>query len=114
MPPQGPNSTSRLRRVYILFNAKHGLNEFDRQMLQHLSQKLISTDGTQPWTLQSVITKADLVPTSQLSNTISRMRKEIFEASPLCLPPLITSCEMNPPFGIEKVRENIAQACQLV
>ncbi|KAH6888961.1 P-loop containing nucleoside triphosphate hydrolase protein [Coprinopsis sp. MPI-PUGE-AT-0042] len=108
------DTRKELRRVYILFNAKHGLNNFDRQMLEHLSQKLISEDGKQPWTLQAVITKADLVPSGSLATTITQMRKEIFAAAPLCLPPIITSCEMSPSFGIDKVRTNIAQACHLV
>ncbi|KAJ3525741.1 hypothetical protein NMY22_g10448 [Coprinellus aureogranulatus] len=91
-----------LKRVYILFNAKHGLNEFDRQMLQHLSTFLISESGTQPFTLQSVIAKVDLVPPDQMARALARMKKEIFDAAPLCLPPILTSCEMNPPFGVEK------------
>jgi GTP-binding protein len=107
------NDHPRLKRVYILFNAKHGLNEFDRQMLQHLSTFLISETGTQPFTLQSVITKVDLVPPGQLAKALAGMRKEIFEAAPLCLPPILTSCEMNPHFGVGQVRENIASACGL-
>jgi GTP-binding protein len=82
-------------------------------MLQHLSQYLISKKGTQPFTLQSVITKVDLVPSNQLAATIARMKKDIFAAAPLCLPPLLTSCEMDPPFGIDKLRKNIAEACGL-
>ncbi|KAJ2917099.1 hypothetical protein MD484_g3309, partial [Candolleomyces efflorescens] len=104
----------QLKRVYILFNAKHGLNETDSLMLQHLSQYLMSKDGKQPFTLQSVITKVDLVPSNQIAATVEKMKKDIFAAAPLCLPPLLTSCEMDPPFGIDKVRKNIAEACGLV
>ncbi|KAF6753125.1 hypothetical protein DFP72DRAFT_903392 [Ephemerocybe angulata] len=100
-------------RVYIVFNAKHGLNEIDSHMLQHLSTFLIARDGTQPFTLQSVITKVDLVPGDQLAKTIAGMKKEIFAAAPLCLPPILTSCEMKPLFGVDKVQKNIAQACGL-
>lgn len=103
----------RLKRVYILFNAKHGLNETDQSMLQHLSQFLISRNGTQPFTLQAVITKVDLAPSNQVAASIARMKKDIFAAAPLCLPPILTSCEMDPPFGIDKVRKNIAEACGL-
>ncbi|RDB15908.1 putative GTP-binding protein EngB [Hypsizygus marmoreus] len=103
-----------LRRVYILFNAKHSLNESDTQMLAHISQMLISTRGTQPFTLQSVITKADCIPADKVSEVITRMRKDIWGAAPLCLPPVVTSATMSPPFGIEELRENIADACGLL
>ncbi|KAF5385800.1 hypothetical protein D9615_002193 [Tricholomella constricta] len=103
-----------LRRVYILFNAKHPLNESDTQMLAHISSKLISDRGTQPFTLQAVITKADCIPSDKVSETITKLRKDIWEAAPLCLPPIITSATMNPPFGIEKVQANIAEACGLL
>ncbi|TFK21489.1 P-loop containing nucleoside triphosphate hydrolase protein [Coprinopsis marcescibilis] len=108
------DTREELRRIYILFNAKHGLNNFDRGMLEHISQKLLSARGTQPFTLQAVITKADLVPPGKLSEVITKMRKEIFASAPLCLPPIITSCEMNPAFGVDKVRESIAQACGFI
>ncbi|KAJ2921228.1 hypothetical protein H1R20_g15863, partial [Candolleomyces eurysporus] len=103
----------QLKRVYILFNAKHGLNETDTSMLQHLSRYLISKEGTQPFTLQSVITKVDLVPSNQVAAAIGQIKKDIFAAAPLCLPPILTSCEMDPPFGIENIRKNIAEACEL-
>ena len=103
----------RLRRVYILFNAKHPLNDFDTQMLSHLSHTLISARGTQPFTLQSIITKADCIPASRVTQVIDKMRTEIWKAAPLCLPPIITSAAMNPPFGFEEVRQNIAEACRL-
>lgn len=103
----------RLKRVYILFNAKHGLNAYDTQMLAHLSQFLISPRGTQPFTLQAVITKADTVPIAQLDTALTEMKKAIWDAAPLCLPPLVTSAEMSPPFGLDSVRQNIAEACGL-
>jgi GTP-binding protein len=103
----------RLRRVYILFNAKHPLNDFDTQMLSHLSNTLISARGTQPFTLQSIITKADCIPIPQVSQVLEKMRKEIWEAAPLCLPPIITSAAMSPPFGVDEVRQNIVEACRL-
>ncbi|KAF8074547.1 P-loop containing nucleoside triphosphate hydrolase protein [Lyophyllum atratum] len=105
---------NELRRVYILFNGKHSLNAFDIQMLEHISSKLISDRGRQPFTLQAVITKADAIPPEKVSETITRLRKEIWEAAPLCLPPVVTSATMNPPFGIEEMRKNIADACGLL
>ncbi|KAG5642159.1 hypothetical protein DXG03_003543 [Asterophora parasitica] len=103
-----------LRRVYILFNAKHPLNASDTQMLEHISSKLLSKRGTQPFTLQAVITKADSIPGDKISETITKLRKDIWEAAPLCLPPIVTSATMSPPFGIDEVRQNIADACGLL
>lgn len=103
----------RLRRIYILFNAKHPLNNFDTQMLTHLSAALISKRGTQPFTLQSIITKADCIPLSKATQVIETMREDIWKVAPMCLPPIVTSTAMTPPFGIEEVRQNIADACRL-
>lgn len=100
--------------MYILFNAKHPLNNYDTQMLSYLSNTLISARGTQLFTLQSIITKADCIPSTEVSPVIEKMRKEIWEAAPLCMPPIITSAAMSPVFGVEEVRENIAEACRLL
>ena len=99
----------RLRRIYILFNAKHGLNEIDKAMLQHLEHKCQTTHLT----VQAVVTKADTVPSKELPGRISEMRLQINEASMNCLPPIITSSNTSPPFGIEEVRKSIAEACGL-
>lgn len=101
----------RLKRVYILFNAKHGLNQFDVQMLEHLSENLMTVEGVQPFTLQSVITKVDTLPIADTRAAIEKMRTEIWKAAPLCLPPIITGAAMNPPFGLDALRANIANAC---
>jgi len=106
------DTRKELRRVYILFNAKHPLNDFDTRMLSHLSNSLISARGTQPFTLQSIITKADCIPVAKVTEVIDKMRREIWKAAPVCLPPIITSAGMNPPFGVEEVRQNIAEACR--
>ncbi|KAF8654643.1 hypothetical protein AX16_003496 [Volvariella volvacea WC 439] len=106
-------SRHELRRVYILFNAKHDLNTYDRQMLSHLSSLLISPNGKQPFTLQAVITKADCIPPGQERTVITKLRQDIWEAAPLCLPPIVTSVTMSPPFGIEELRRNILDACGL-
>jgi len=105
--------SNRLKRIYILFNAKHGLNEADKQMVAHLSQSLVTEQGTQPFTLQAIITKADTIPIANLEEVIGKIKKDIWEAAPLCLPPIVTSAEMRPPFGVDLVRQNIAQACGL-
>ncbi|KAJ7709027.1 P-loop containing nucleoside triphosphate hydrolase protein [Mycena rosella] len=107
------STRKQLRRIYILFNGKHVLNPADLQMLAHLSDTLFSEEGTQPYTLQSIITKADCIPNTSLSQVIPTIQKQIFEAAPLCLPPIITSAVMRPMFGIDAVRANIAEACGL-
>ena len=79
-------------------------------MLSHLSQKLVTPRGTQPYTLQAIITKADLVPVDDLV-TLSSIQKDIWKSAPLCLPAIVTSTAMSPPFQIDLVRKNIADVC---
>ncbi|KAJ6580837.1 P-loop containing nucleoside triphosphate hydrolase protein [Mycena capillaripes] len=104
----------QLKRIYILFNGKHLLNPTDLEMLAHLSDTLLSQEGTQTYTLQSIITKADCIPSQSLGEVIPKIRKQIWEAAPLCLSPIITSSMMRPAFGIDAVRANIAEACGLL
>jgi GTP-binding protein len=82
-------------------------------MLSMLSESLVTARGTQPFTLQAIITKADTVPVDQLEPVIGKMRQDIWAAAPLCLPPIVTSAEMRPPFGLDLVRQNITNACGL-
>ena len=103
----------RLKRVYILFTAKNGLNAFDRQMLAFLSEKLMTPRGTQPFTLQAIITKADQVRIEELQTNLSLIQKDIWESAPLCLPAIVTSTALSPPFQIDLVQKNIADACGL-
>ncbi|KAL0953674.1 hypothetical protein HGRIS_004872 [Hohenbuehelia grisea] len=102
----------QLRRVYMLFNAKHGLSDADTAMLAHLHELCLNTHGTR-FTLQSIITKADALPGDQVATMIPQMRQQIFEHAPTCLSPIITSCSMQPMFGIDAARSNILQACGL-
>ncbi|KAG9312782.1 hypothetical protein JVU11DRAFT_6196 [Chiua virens] len=103
---------SRLRRVYTLFSAPHGLRSTDEAMLAELDSQLQQSGGTK-FTLQAIITKAD-----QLENggreRVDQMKSAIFRAAPTCLPPIITAC---PPkglkFGMELVRKSIADCCGL-
>ncbi|KAJ6465170.1 P-loop containing nucleoside triphosphate hydrolase protein [Mycena vitilis] len=104
----------QLKRIYILFNGKHLLNPADLEMLANLSDTLFSQqDGTQSYTLQSIITKADCIANKSVGEVIPKIQKQIWEAAPLCLPPIVTSAMMRPMFGIEEVRANIAEACGL-
>jgi GTP-binding protein len=108
-----PFSLIRLKRIYILFTARHGLNVYDHGMLAQLSQKLVSPRGTQPFTLQAIITKADQLRPDDLSRSISLIQKDIWKSAPLCLPAIVTSTDMKPPFQIDLVQKNIADACGL-
>ncbi|KAJ7777147.1 P-loop containing nucleoside triphosphate hydrolase protein [Mycena metata] len=103
----------QLKRVYILFNGKHPLNPADLEMVANLSDTLYTQEGAQPYTLQAIITKADCIPSHLLSEVLPKIHQQIWEAAPLCLPPIVTSAMMTPKFGIEEVRSNIAEACGL-
>ena len=108
--------SSRLHRVYILFNAKHGLNPYDKAMLAHLSNLMLTLTSTPhrqtpPWTIQSVITKADTIPVDQISPIITQLKQDIHKTAPLCLRPIVTSAEMKPPWNIDQLRANIMDAC---
>ncbi|PBK98956.1 P-loop containing nucleoside triphosphate hydrolase protein [Armillaria gallica] len=102
-----------LRRVYVTFNGKHRLNEYDVQMLEHLTKNLhTSEDGVQRYSIQAVITKSDAILPDEVKDVISQLRKDIFDAAPFCLPPIITSAKIIPPFGIKELRKNIVECCQ--
>lgn len=101
----------RLKRVYILFNAKHGLNEIDRMMLQSLDEQIQSSKGNR-FTLQAILTKVDTLESDSVA-MVKKTQKEIFQTAPTCLPALLTSSTRRPPFGIDEVRRNIAEACGL-
>lgn len=104
------NALFRLKRVYLLLNAKHGLNEADRLMLSDLSERCMSSGGTR-WTLQAVITKIDELPLSEVKSTLHDMQKDIFEAAPACLPPVVTAAAKHPRLGIDIMRASIVDAC---
>jgi GTP-binding protein len=83
-------------------------------MLSYLSSVILtSTTGVQRFTLQSIITKADCIPSDKVEDVIGKMRKQIWKAAPLCLPPIVTSAGLSPPFGIDEVRKSVAEACGL-
>jgi GTP-binding protein len=96
--------------VYILLNAKHGVNEADKLMLRDLDAKIQS--GSR-WTLQAVITKADLVPLRDTA--ISRIKRTIFEQAPTCLPPIVTASlkSTSTSLGVNDLRLSIMEACAL-
>jgi GTP-binding protein len=81
-------------------------------MLQSLNAQCLASAGSR-FTLQAIITKADAISSEEVSEVIPKMRKQIFEAAPVCLPPIITSAFMKPQFGIEETRKSIMEACGL-
>ena len=99
----------RLCRVYVLLNAKHGLNEADRLMLQDLDDKIQS--GQVRWTFQAIITKADLVSCHNQDTAIEGIKRAIFENAPTCLPPIVTSSLKSDGLGVNDVRRSIVEAC---
>ncbi|KAN0137067.1 P-loop containing nucleoside triphosphate hydrolase protein [Lactarius tabidus] len=101
---------AELCRVYILLNAKHGINEADKLMLRDLDARVQS--GSR-WTLQAVITKADLVPLRD--TTVSRIKRTIFEQAPTCLPPIVTASlkSTSTALGVDDLRSSIMEACAL-
>ncbi|KAH9849865.1 P-loop containing nucleoside triphosphate hydrolase protein [Lenzites betulinus] len=103
---------AELRRVYILFHAKHGLNEVDRIMLSSLDQQCQASAGLK-FTVQGIITKVDALRDNELEKAIKTIQKDIFDTAPTCLPPIITSALEHPHYGVEQVRQSILEACGL-
>ncbi|RDX54160.1 P-loop containing nucleoside triphosphate hydrolase protein [Lentinus brumalis] len=101
-----------LRRVFILFSAKHGLNEVDRMMLQSLDEQC-QTSGGLRWTVQAIITKADSLRPGELAKAVKDIQQDIFETAPTCLPPILTAAHEQPHFGVDIVRQSIMEACGL-
>lgn len=101
---------NRLRRIYILFSAPHGLRSTDKAMLVELDTQVQKFGGTK-FTLQAIITKADQLGDSGREH-VDQMKNAIFQAAPTCLPPIITACPQNgSKFGIELVRKSITDCC---
>ncbi|KAF8269654.1 P-loop containing nucleoside triphosphate hydrolase protein, partial [Lactarius quietus] len=102
---------AELCRVYILLNAKHGINEADKFMLRDLDAKIQS--GSK-WTLQAIITKADLLPLER-DTSISKIKRTIFEQAPTCLPPIVTASlkSTSTALGVNELRMSIVEACAL-
>jgi GTP-binding protein len=96
--------------VYILLNAKHGTSEADRMMLRQLDEKVQS--GVARWTLQAIITKADLVSSVNLDAAVKGIQQTIFENAPTCLPPIVTASG-GIALGADDVRRSMVEACGL-
>ncbi|KAI0306006.1 hypothetical protein B0F90DRAFT_1695286, partial [Multifurca ochricompacta] len=102
-------SRRELARVYLVINAKHGLNEADRIMLQDLDKRIQSSRNGHIWSFQAIITKADLYGGDGIS--ISSIKQSIFDIAPTCLPPIVTAPPLK--LGINDVRKSMMEACDL-
>ena len=80
-------------------------------MLQSLDERVQASAGLK-FTVQAIITKADTIPDGKLASSIMQIRKDIAEASPTCLDPIVTSMAKYPYIGVDAVRNTIMQACQ--
>lgn len=107
---------SRLRRIYLLVSAKHGLNAADEMMLGDLNQKCqsLSGDTGAMWSMQAIITKTDKLSLAELREQIPKIRDHIFSVAPTCLPPIAVALGKPPYLGLHDVRKSIADACSLV
>lgn len=80
-------------------------------MLQDLDHKIQSGDAR--WSLQAIITKADLVSSHNMDATEEGMKRTIFENAPTCLPPIVTACLKSDGLGVIDVRRSMIEACGL-
>jgi len=65
-------------------------------------------------TLQAVVTKVDTIPLGTSVEVVGKMRDQIRKAAPTCLPVILTSAKMSPPYGIADLRKSIAEACGII
>ncbi|EKM50079.1 uncharacterized protein PHACADRAFT_264598 [Phanerochaete carnosa HHB-10118-sp] len=102
-----------LKRIYILINGEHGAKDVDASMLENLNnQCMMSLQAGRPITMQAIITKTDNIRGDARSH-VQQIRQAIFEAAPLCLPPVITAATKNQFWGRDEVRRSISEACAL-
>lgn len=78
-------------------------------MLHSLDERVQASAGLK-FTLQAIITKADMIPDTKFASSIAQMGKDIAAAAPTCLDPIITSTAKYPYIGIDAVRNAITQA----
>ena len=103
---------NRLRRIYLLINAKHGVTDFDKNMLQHLNDKLHASVGTRAQlSLQAILTKVDTIPANDASTMIKQIQSDIFQYAPICMPPLLTTITPKFAFGVDMVKASIVETC---
>lgn len=97
----------RLRRVYILINAEHGVTADDRFMLQFLGRE---SQQIKRFSVQPVLTKLDKVPLPLVSRVVEVHQRTISEALPTCLPVIQTAVGKRK-LGRVQLQHSILQAC---
>ena len=103
----------RLKRIYVLLNGEHGVKDVDASMLQMLNSICeTSMQSNRPITLQAIITKTDTIRSDAPAH-IEQLKQGVFEAAPLCLPPIVTAATKGRFFGRDDVRWNMIEACGL-
>jgi len=78
-------------------------------MLLSLDKRVQASTGLK-FALQAI--KADIILDRKLTSSITQMKKDIEQAAPTCLDPIITSTAEYPYVGIDAVRTAIMQACR--
>ncbi|KZS94441.1 P-loop containing nucleoside triphosphate hydrolase protein [Sistotremastrum niveocremeum HHB9708] len=101
------STRQELRRIYLLINGSHGVKPTDRTMLEMLGQKQQASAGS-GFTIQAVITKIDGMFGDKSSERLQKLRQDIFEAAPTCLPPILTSTKLK--IGIDELRRSMTEA----
>lgn len=82
-------------------------------MLENLNHQCeTSLQGDRPITMQAIITKTDNIKGDATSH-VQRIKQAIFEAAPLCLPPILTAATKSQFWGRDEVRRSVSEACAL-
>ena len=81
-------------------------------MLQSLDERWQASGGL-TWTLQAIITKTDALRAGELEKVVKNIQRDIYETAPTCLPPILTSAQEHPHYGVDSVRQSIQEACGL-
>ena len=103
----------RLKRIYILINGEHGVKDVDAAMLEALNTQCeASLQTNRPITMQAIITKSDSIM-ADAPNKLQQIRQALFEAAPLCLPPIVSAALKQYFHGKDEIRRSIVEACGL-
>ncbi|KAH9933448.1 uncharacterized protein B0H18DRAFT_983749 [Fomitopsis serialis] len=96
----------QLRRVFLIIDASKGLGAPDESMLQY-----IASFEKPKFSVQPVLTKADLVKPGDRDEVAQQIQEAIQKALPSASPPIITCSRLGSNLGIQEMRTSIAEAC---
>ncbi|KAG8708298.1 hypothetical protein FRC09_001325, partial [Ceratobasidium sp. 395] len=102
----------RLRRIFLLINAKHGISASDKAMLQDLDTRFKGSAGLS-FTYQVVLTKMDCVPISQLASVLGKTTQDTRQFAPTAVPEVMWTAapRQGNGIGIQQLRNAIIQSC---